>query len=165
MLYRGGELPSGALHAGDQHRAGVVELVDAPDSKSGSERSVGSIPTTRTTFNLKVNRRPKSSNLTRLADVDEDANYLFQIPAAIPKNPPPQRKRDRERAERIRLAGGLGLSLREKAYAFARQRTIVKTCDFTAIGIPRHYLAWMCEEGLLVREGYGLYRAAGREAA
>lgn len=28
--------------------AGVVELVDAPDSKSGSERSVGSIPTTRT---------------------------------------------------------------------------------------------------------------------
>jgi hypothetical protein len=28
----------------------VVELVDAPDSKSGSERSVGSIPTTRTTF-------------------------------------------------------------------------------------------------------------------
>jgi hypothetical protein len=30
--------------------AGVVELVDAPDSKSGSARSVGSIPTTRTTF-------------------------------------------------------------------------------------------------------------------
>ena len=29
-------------------RAGVVELVDAPDSKSGSERSVGSTPTTRT---------------------------------------------------------------------------------------------------------------------
>jgi hypothetical protein len=27
----------------------VVELVDAPDSKSGSERSVGSIPTARTT--------------------------------------------------------------------------------------------------------------------
>jgi hypothetical protein len=28
--------------------AGVVELVDAPDSKSGSARSVGSIPTSRT---------------------------------------------------------------------------------------------------------------------
>jgi hypothetical protein len=28
--------------------AGVVKLVDAPDSKSGSERSVGSIPTART---------------------------------------------------------------------------------------------------------------------
>ena len=134
-------------------------------SKSGSERSVGSIPTTRTTFNLKVNRRPKSSNLTRLAGVDEDANYLFQIPAATPKNPPQQRKRDRDRAERMRLAGGPMPSLREKAYAFARQRTIVRTSDFTAIGIPRHYLAWMCEEGWLVREGYGLYRAAEREAA
>jgi hypothetical protein len=29
--------------------AGVVELVDAPDSKSGSARSVGSSPTARTT--------------------------------------------------------------------------------------------------------------------
>ncbi len=32
--------------------AGVVELVDAPDSKSGSARSVGSIPTARTTEQL-----------------------------------------------------------------------------------------------------------------
>ncbi len=32
--------------------AGVAELVDAPDSKSGSERNVGSIPTTRTRFQL-----------------------------------------------------------------------------------------------------------------
>ena len=32
----------------DDADAGVVELVDAPDSKSGSARSVGSIPTTRT---------------------------------------------------------------------------------------------------------------------
>ena len=30
--------------------AGVVELVDAPDLKSGSERSVGSIPTARTSL-------------------------------------------------------------------------------------------------------------------
>ncbi len=30
----------------------MVELVDAPDSKSGSARSVGSIPTTRTTVFL-----------------------------------------------------------------------------------------------------------------
>ena len=30
--------------------AGVVKLVDAPDSKSGSARSVGSIPTARTTI-------------------------------------------------------------------------------------------------------------------
>ena len=57
------------------------------------------------------------------------------------------------------------LSLREKAYALARERATVRTADFTAIGIPRHYLTWMCEEGLLVKVGYGVYRAAAREAA
>jgi hypothetical protein len=38
-------MPSSVLHSPN---AGVVELVDAPDSKSGSVRSVGSIPTART---------------------------------------------------------------------------------------------------------------------
>ena len=33
--------------------AGVAELVDAPDSKSGYESSVGSIPTLGTIQNLK----------------------------------------------------------------------------------------------------------------
>jgi hypothetical protein len=41
----------------------------------------------------------------------------------------------------------------------------VKIRDFTAIGIPRHYLAWMCDEGLLVKVGYGRYCAATRQAA
>jgi hypothetical protein len=36
--------------ANSKRVAGVVELVDAPDSKSGSERSVGSIPTARTNY-------------------------------------------------------------------------------------------------------------------
>ena len=36
----------GAITPG--HFAGVAELADAPDSKSGSERSVGSTPTART---------------------------------------------------------------------------------------------------------------------
>lgn len=40
-----------------QQRAGVVELVDAPDSKSGSERSVGSIPTTRTILQTNIRNR------------------------------------------------------------------------------------------------------------
>lgn len=39
----------GFCHLRPTSRAGVVKLVDAPDSKSGSARSVGSIPTTRTT--------------------------------------------------------------------------------------------------------------------
>ena len=40
---------AGFCHLRRTSRAGVVKLVDAPDSKSGSARSVGSIPTTRTT--------------------------------------------------------------------------------------------------------------------
>ncbi|UPJ53485.1 type IV toxin-antitoxin system AbiEi family antitoxin domain-containing protein [Bradyrhizobium sp. 200] len=75
------------------------------------------------------------------------------------------RKRDRDRAEALRLAGGPTPTLRERAVALARERGEVRTAELTAIGIPRHYLAWMCEEGLLVRIGYGVYRAADREAA
>ena len=41
--------PDGARAFGTARlSAGVVELVDAPDSKSGTERCVGSIPTART---------------------------------------------------------------------------------------------------------------------
>lgn len=89
------------------------------------------------------------------------------LPIAVERSPelPKRRKRDRDREERIRLAGGPKPSLREKAYAFARERATVRTYDFTAIGIPRHYLTWMCEEGLLVKVGYGVYRVADREAA
>ncbi|WP_421579937.1 type IV toxin-antitoxin system AbiEi family antitoxin domain-containing protein [Shinella sp. M31] len=47
----------------------------------------------------------------------------------------------------------------------AAERGTVKTRDFTAIGIPRHYLTWMCDEGLLVKVGYGVYRARDRVAA
>ena len=40
--------------AKERQHAGVAELVDAPDSKSGSARSVGSSPTTGTTFHLSL---------------------------------------------------------------------------------------------------------------
>src|SRR5262249_19055875 len=42
--------PGGLWHPSGP-RAGVVELVDAPDSKSGTARCVGSIPTARTNKN------------------------------------------------------------------------------------------------------------------
>ncbi len=100
-----------------------------------------------------------------LAGLSEAANFESPIPLERPPELPKRRKRDRDREERIRLAGGPKPSLREKAYAFARERATVRTCDFTALGIPRHYLTWMCEEGLLVKVGYGVYRAADREAA
>ncbi|RWK92164.1 MAG: hypothetical protein EOR52_03200 [Mesorhizobium sp.] len=75
------------------------------------------------------------------------------------------RKRDRERAERIRLAGGPKPSIRERAVAFAQERVIVRTRELTDIGIPRCYLARMCKEGLLTKVGYGIYRATKWEAA
>jgi hypothetical protein len=70
------------------------------------------------------------------------------------------RKRDRDRAEALRLAGGPPPSLRDWAVGLARERSEVRTRDLTNIGIPRCYLSKMCEEGLLVKIGYGRYRAA-----
>src|SRR5882672_8404142 len=43
---------------------------------------------------------------------------------------------------------------------FARERGFVRTRDLTAIGIPRRYLARMCDEGLLEKVTYGHHRAA-----
>jgi hypothetical protein len=75
------------------------------------------------------------------------------------------RKRDRDRAERLRLAGGPKPSLRARAVALALEKGEVRTKDLTDIGVPRCYLARMCEEGLLVKVGYGRYRAAVPKAA
>ena len=98
--------------------------------------------------------------------VGEDANYEFSI-SLLPTTPEPpkMRKRDRDRAEALRLAGGPKPSLRDRAVALANERGVVRTRDLTDIGVPRCYLARMCEEGLLVKVGYGQYRAADRQAA
>lgn len=39
------------------------------------------------------------------------------------------------------------------------QKVTVRTMEFEAVGVPRHYLSKMCDEGLLERIGFGLYRA------
>jgi len=41
----------------------------------------------------------------------------------------------------------------------------VRTRDLSEVGIPRCYLKRMCEEGLLIKVGYGRYRAVSRRAA
>ncbi|WP_342215994.1 type IV toxin-antitoxin system AbiEi family antitoxin domain-containing protein [Mesorhizobium sp. L-8-3] len=101
-----------------------------------------------------------------LPEVDETEKYEFAI-ALRQDAPQPQqvRKRDRDRAEALRLAGGPPPSLRDRAVALARERGEVRTAELTAIGIPRCYLSRMCDEGLLVKIGYGRYRAAEPEAA
>jgi hypothetical protein len=53
------------------------------------------------------------------------------------------RKRDRDRAERLRLAGGPKPSLRARAVALTLEKGEVRTKDLTDIGVPRCYLARM----------------------
>ncbi|WP_168991935.1 MULTISPECIES: type IV toxin-antitoxin system AbiEi family antitoxin domain-containing protein [Mesorhizobium] len=97
---------------------------------------------------------------------NETANYELPIPLETTPEPSVEiRKRDRERAERVRLAGGPKPSLRERAVAFAREKGEVRTRDLTEIGVPRCYLARMCGEGLLIKVCYGTYRATDREPA
>jgi hypothetical protein len=55
--------------------------------------------------------------------------------------------------------------LRERAVRLALEKGEVRTKDLTDIGVPRCYLARICEEGLLVKVGYGRYRAAVPKAA
>lgn len=74
------------------------------------------------------------------------------------------RKRDRDRAARIRQAGGPRPALRERTVALALQKGEVRTKDLTDIGVPRCHLSRMCDEGLLVKVAYGRYRAASRDA-
>jgi len=88
--------------------------------------------------------------------------FIVDAPLALPRDPTNGiRKRDRDRAKRIK-AVGLKPSLRERAVAFARERGEVRTKDLTDIGIPRCYLSRMCEEGLLEKIRHGRYRAVTR---
>jgi hypothetical protein len=41
----------------------------------------------------------------------------------------------------------------------------VRTRDLTEVGIPRCYLSRMCKEELLVKVGYGRYRAVVSKVA
>ena len=50
-----------------------------------------------------------------------------------------------------------------RAVAVARERGIARTKDFGAAGVPRAYLKRLCDEGLLVRHGRGLYQLADAE--
>lgn len=54
-------------------------------------------------------------------------------------------------------------TMKERALALARARGIVRAREFTAAGIARTYIQRLCNEGLLVRAGRGLYQAADAE--
>ncbi|WP_336974978.1 type IV toxin-antitoxin system AbiEi family antitoxin domain-containing protein [Sphingobium aromaticiconvertens] len=85
--------------------------------------------------------------------------FAADAPLSFPREPTHGvRKRDRDRKERIKSAGGPKPSLRERAVAFVRERGEVRTKDLTDIGIPRCYLSRMCDDGLLLKVGHGRYR-------
>jgi hypothetical protein len=108
--------------------------------------------------------REKPQSKKWLPGPNETANYELPIPFKTTPQPTFKiRKRDRERTERIRLAGGPKPTLRERAVRLALEKGEVRTKDLTDIGVPRCYLARMCEEGLL--GGYGRYPAAVPKAA
>ena len=54
-------------------------------------------------------------------------------------------------------------TMRERALVLARTRGVVRARDFTTAGIARTYIQRLCQEGLLVRVGRGLYQAADAE--
>lgn len=101
-----------------------------------------------------------------LPELNETANFVLPIPLKTTPEPSLRiRKRDRDRAERIWPAGGPKPTLRERTIALVLAMGIVRTRDLTDIGIPRCYVVRMCGEGLLVKVGYGRYRAAVPKAA
>ena len=52
-----------------------------------------------------------------------------------------------------------------RAVRIVRERGIARTRDFDAAGVPRSYLKRLCDQGLLVRHGRGLYQLADAEPA
>ena len=66
--------------------AGVVELVDAPDSKSGSARSVGSTPTTRTSTDLLLQK----NRYGRAISSDTCSGLAFSVRVRASGVSPPQ---------------------------------------------------------------------------
>jgi hypothetical protein len=96
----------------------------------------------------------------------ENPNYEYAIPLlGSSRQSSNVRKRDRDHAEALRLAGGPKLPLRDRAVALAHERGVVRTRELVAIGIPRCYLTRMCAEGFLEKVSYGLYRATKRKVA
>lgn len=51
-------------------------------------------------------------------------------------------------------------TMKERALALAGTRGVFRARDFTAAGIARTYIQRLCNEGLLVRVGRGLYEVA-----
>lgn len=107
-----------------------------------------------------LSRFRASASRSLFTQSDEATVFASDSPLPAPRQPTGGiRKRERDRAERVRSEGGPQPSLRERAVALAWRRGVVRTKDLASIGVPRCYLSPMCDEGLLVRVGHGRYSA------
>ena len=88
---------------------------------------------------------------------DETQNY--ELPIAVGSTLRFRRRRKRKQ-EPEKPSEPSRASLRQRAVWLALAKGEVRAKDLTDIGVPRCYLARMCGEGLLVKVGYGRYRAA-----
>jgi hypothetical protein len=52
------------------------------------------------------------------------------------------------------------ISLRERAAELVGTGLTFRAMEFEAVGVPRHYLSIMCDEGTLERVSHGRYRLA-----
>lgn len=88
---------------------------------------------------------------------DQTANY--ELPIAVESTPRFRRRRKAEQKVEEPPSAPKA-SLQQRAAWLALAKGEVRTKDLTDIGVPRCYLTLMCDEGLLVKVGYGRYRAA-----
>jgi hypothetical protein len=96
-----------------------------------------------------------------LAGTDETQNY--ELPIAV-NSTPRLRRRRKHTDEAEKPPEAPKASLRQRAVWLALAKGEVRTKDLTDIGVPRCYLTPMCDEGLLVKIGYGRYRAATNDS-
>jgi|AGTN01.2.fsa_nt_gi hypothetical protein len=88
-------------------------------------------------------------------------SFAFLLPKiALQQQKAAEAARKREEALRNKKK-----TLRMKALELARAKGTVTSKELQQIGVPRCYMTYMCEEGLLIRVGHGLYRAVTEAAA
>lgn len=149
------------------HLATVMAGLGPEDAAEADERTAhGDIPFLPHQLKFDRGRIHFGLGIGWVRGLNETANFVLPIPLKpTPEHFARIRKRDRDRAERMRLAGGPKPTLRERAVSLALEKGEVRTKDLTDIGVPRCYLARICEEGLLLKVGYGRYCAAAPKAA
>lgn len=90
-----------------------------------------------------------------LPGVGESPNYCYALPLPRPIRGRPRAAKPPQ--EPPAVLRPVMPSLRDRAVAFMLKHGNATTKQLQAIGVHRCYLSPMCEEGLLIRVGHGIY--------